>query len=61
MSSFEGYSSSTGIASQLISDNLAVLFGFSGLETSLGLEVSFIITDLTSYLTSYLASYLASD
>jgi len=64
ISSFVGYSSSTGIASQLISDNFAVLFGFSGFETSLGLEASFIITDLTSYLTSYLtscfASYLAS-
>jgi len=28
-----GYSSSKGIASQLISDNLAVLFCFLGLET----------------------------
>ena len=61
ISSFEGYSSSTGIASQLISDNLAVLLAFSGLATSLGLEVSFIFTDLASGLTSDLASDLASD
>jgi len=60
ISSFVGYSSSTGIASQLISDNLAVFFGFSGFETYLGLEASFIIADFTSYLTSYLTSCLAS-
>lgn len=56
MSSFEGYSSSTGIASQFISDNLPV--AFEGLPTSF--DFLFICTDLASGLTSGLASGLAS-
>ncbi len=61
ISSFEGYSSSKGIASQFISDNLAVFFAFSGIATSLGLELSLSFTDLASDLTSDFAAGLASD
>lgn len=58
MSSFVGYSSSTGMASQLISDNLPPLF--SCLSTDLTFGGSFISTDLASYLASDLATEIAS-